>query len=474
MSLFRRSRQAKSPRFLVLGLDCADPQLIFEQFNNELPNISALMRRGTWGELESTTPCITIPAWASMLTGRDPGVLGFYGFRNRVDYSYAKMTVVNGESIKPPRIWDYLGQSGKKSIVMGVPQTYPPKPINGHLISGFLTPNTESAFTYPAIFKHEILKHTPNYLFDVKNFRTDNKADLLQRLIDFSEIQYKVVKQTLTSKPWDFFMHVNMATDRLHHGFWRFHDPKHRLYEAANPFENTIRDYYKMIDYQLGEIISLLDDDVTVLIVSDHGVKRMDGGICINEWLWRNGWLQFKTPPANGVLTRFDDLEIDWSQTKAWGSGGYYGRIFLNVDGRELQGIIPQESYQSVRDDLAQQLRNIPSPTGEKLNTRIIQPEDVYSEVNNIAPDLIAYFGDLHWRSVGSVGHGSTWTLENDTGPDDANHDTHGIFILSEPHHAGAGYVRGHQLRDITSTILDRMNVAIPSDLQGRVIRTKS
>ena len=469
MRFFRR--QNKQPRVLMLGLDCADPSLVFEQFKDDLPNISSLMQRGTYGKLESSTPCITIPAWSSMLTGRDPGVLGFYGFRNRADYGYDKMMVVNGANVKQPRIWDYLGEAGKESIVIGVPQTHPPKPINGHLISGFLTPSTDNAFTYPAIFKQEILKQFPNYLFDVKNFRTDDKDDLLQRLIDFSDIQYQVVKHVLKTKPWDFFLHVNMGTDRIHHGFWRYHDPAHRLYDPNSPFKHAIRDYYKMIDYHIGEILNLIDDDVTVMIVSDHGVKRMDGGICINEWLWRNGWLSFKMPPVDGKLTRFNDLDVDWSNTKAWGSGGYYGRIFLNIQGREPDGVIPPESYEDVRDELAQAIRDIPHPDGHALNTQIIKPDETYSQVNNIAPDLMVYFGDLHWRSVGSLGHGDYFTYDNDTGPDDANHDTHGIFIMSEPDKDGLGYSDGHQLMDITSTILDHFGLPIPDMLQGRVIR---
>ncbi len=465
--VFRRKKPA---RVLVLGLDCASPDLVFNQFRDELPNLSRLAAGGTWGELESCIPCITIPAWSSMMSSRDPGVLGCYGFRNRADYSYDNLVTANGSAIKHPRLWDMIGAAGREVALIGVPQTYPPRPVNGHLVTDFLTPGTDSAFTYPAIFKQEVLKLAPDYAFDVKGFRTDNKAGLLRRLLDMTEVQHKLVRHTLTSKPWDFFMTVNIGVDRAHHGFWRFHDPAHRLYEPGSPFASAIRDYYRLVDGFIGELVELAGDDVTVLVVSDHGVTRMDGGICVNEWLWRNGWLAFKTPPPDGQLTRFEDADVDWSRTKAWSSGGYYGRIFLNVEGREPQGIIPRAAYAAVRDDLAAALAAIPGPQGERLNTTVFQPEAIYRQVNNIAPDLLVYFGGLHWRSVGSLGHDAVYTFENDTGPDDANHAPLGMFILYEPHRRGAGRVVRHQLMDVAPTILDRMGLSVPPEMQGRLI----
>jgi predicted AlkP superfamily phosphohydrolase/phosphomutase len=468
MPLF--NRQSKKPRVLVLGLDCASPDLIFNQFKADLPTLTRLAEGGTWGELASCIPCITIPAWSSMMSSRDPGVLGCYGFRNRADYSYRNMVTANSSAIKVKRTWDYVSEAGKQSVVIGVPQTYPMRPINGHMVGDFLTPGTKSAFAYPAIFKQEVLNTVPEYAFDVKGFRTDHKKALLQRLLDMTEAQYKLVRHAITAKPWDFFMHVNIGVDRIHHGFWRFHDPQHRLYEPGNPFENAIRDYYRMVDGMLAEIISLAGDDVTVLVVSDHGVTRMDGGICVNEWLWQNGWLALKTPPTDSLL-KIEDADIDWSRTRAWSGGGYYGRVFLNVEGREPEGIVPATHYQAVRDELSAAIQSILGPAGEVLDTQVFKPEEIYQSVNNVAPDLMVYFGGLHWRSVGTLGHGKHYTFENDTGPDDANHAVNGMFILNDPHTKGAGRVSGHQLMDIAPTLLNRLRIPVPAEMQGHVIQ---
>ena len=144
------------------------------------------------------------------------------------------------------------------------------------------------------------------------------------------------------------------------------------------------------------------DDATDVLVVSDHGAKRMDGGICVNEWLMANGYLTLKEPPETAVP--LSKVKIDWPRTKAWGDGGYYARVFLNVAGREPEGTIAPEDYEKVRDELIAGLKSIPDENGRDIGTQVYRPEELYKEVRGVAPDLIVYFGGLYWRSVGTVG----------------------------------------------------------------------
>jgi predicted AlkP superfamily phosphohydrolase/phosphomutase len=194
----------------------------------------------------------------------------------------------------------------------------------------------------------------------------------------------------------------------------------------------------------------------------------MEGGICLNEWLWRNGYLAFKQDPTPGQITPLEKLEIDWSRTRAWGSGGYYGRVFLNVQGREPQGVIAPESYESERDELARKLAAIPDQHGAPIDTRCYKPQDIYTQVNGIAPDLIVYFGNLLWRSVGTLGYGAVHTFSNDTGPDDCNHAQNGMFILWDPRRRDGGrQLRNAQIMDIAPTVLNLFDVPVPPDMQG-------
>ncbi len=455
---------------LVIGLDCAAPQLVFEQWREELPTLRGLMEHGAYGRLESTHPPITVPAWASMMSSRDPGELGIYGFRNRKDYSYDGYIIANGTALRYDRVWDVLGRDGKQVILLGVPQTYPPKPINGYMVTDFLTPSTKSEYTYPSELKPEVERVSGGYVLDVEDFRTPDKEALLKRVYTKTEKHFRVAKHLIHNKPWDFFMLVELGVDRIHHGFWSYMDPTHPKYEAGNPFEHAIRDYYRYVDREVAELLDLTPNDTVVMVVSDHGAKKMDGGICFNEWLIEQGFLSVVSYPEQP--TPIDKVTIDWSKTKAWGDGGYYGRLFLNVRGREPQGIVAPEDYERVREDLIERIAAITDPQGRNLGSRAYRPQELYRTVNGVPPDLIVYFGDLHWRSVGSVGLGSMYTFDNDTGPDEANHDWHGIFILNE---AGCrlgqvepGYKEGLRLYDVGPTIRNLFGLPPDPEAVGR------
>jgi len=456
-------------KVFVIGLDCAEPTLMFDRWRDQLPNFRRLMDHGVYGNLESCTPAITVPAWSVMTSSKDPGTLGIYGFRNRADHSYDKMNIATGSAVKEDRVWDILSRSGKQVNVIGVPGTYPPRPVNGCLVGCFLTPDISVNYTYPPEFKEEIKQWVGEYQVDVKDFRTDDKAYLLKQIYEMTETRCQLVKKMLVEKPWDFFMFVEMGVDRIHHGMWSYTDERHWRYQPDNPFINSIRDYYIYLDREIGEMLDLLPPDTMVMVVSDHGAKCMDGGIAINEWLYREGLLVL----ADGALTKMTPLErvkIDWSKTKAWSSGGYYARIFMNVQGREPNGVIAPADYERERDELARRIIAIPGPNGQDIGTKVFKPEEIYHAVNNVAPDLIVYFGDLAWRSVGSLGLESIYTFENDTGPDDANHAQQGMFILYDPTRDLGGRRMQAQIMDVAPTVLHYMGEPIPTDMQGKVI----
>ena len=460
-----KSGDQKKQKIFVLGLDCAAPELIFDRWKNDLPNLNRLVSQGLSGPLQSTIPPITIPAWTSMLTSRDPGSLGLYGFRNRRDRSYDRHFIANSEHVLYPRVWHHLSRNGIRCAVVGVPQTFPVRPLNGRLVSGFLTPGIQSDFTYPHSFRDEVLSVVPDYTFDVKEFRTEDKFFLLRQIHEMTEGHFRLIDHMLDQKVWDFFMSVEIGTDRIHHAFWHNFDKEHIHYLSGNPFENVIRDYYIRIDRQLGVWLSKLDSDCAVLIVSDHGAKRMDGGFCLNEWLRRNGYLVLKREPEQGTLIPFHEDLVDWEKTIAWGSGGYCGRVFLNVKGREPMGLVESSDFHKVREKIVSELVAVP----ECPETRVFRPEDEYREVRGIAPDLILYFGNLFWRSVGSFGHDGILTTKNDTGPDACNHAESGLFILLDPENpAGGRRIEDAHLMDVTPTILDLMGVDIPDGMQGR------
>jgi predicted AlkP superfamily phosphohydrolase/phosphomutase len=452
-------------RALVIGLDCAAPQLVFDRWLDDLPTLRGLADRGRFGVLRSCDPPITVPAWSVMTSSRSPGTLGFYGFRNRKDYSYDAMAFADSRAVTVPRIWDLLSSKGRPVIVLGVPQTYPVSQVHGVMVSCFLTPDTNRQYTYPASLKQEIEGLVGEYMVDVPNFRSDDKAQILRDIETMTERRFRVAEHLLETRPWDLFFMVEMGTDRVHHAFWRYGDPEHRLYEPGNEFETAMLDYYRGVDEKLGRLLALADDDETaVLVVSDHGAKRIDGGICVNEWLRQEGYLTLLEEPAEPTALKPD--MVDWSRTIAWGEGGYYCRLFLNVAGREPEGQVAPEDYERVRTEIKEKLEALGDESGRPIGTVAHRPEELYQERNGIAPDLMVYFGDLYWRSVGQVGTGTVHVFENDTGPDDANHAHEGLYVLvADGVEPGSGGERS--ILDIAPTLLRLLGEPVPSEMEG-------
>ena len=277
-----------------------------------------------------------------------------------------------------PRVWDLLSARDRPVIVLGVPGTFPVTPVNGAMVACFLTPDVEtSPYTHPPELKDEIAGVVGRYLIDVPDFRTEEKDRLLGDLEEMTDKRFRLAEHLLATRPWDLFFMVEMGTDRIQHAFWRFTDPEHRLFEPGNRYETAILDYYRRLDERIGRLLRHADEETAVLIVSDHGAKRIDGGICVNEWLRQEGYLVLKEEPE-GPMRLTPDL-IDWPRTVAWGEGGYYCRLFLNVQGREPEGVVPADDYERVRGELKTKLealgderadRSARSRTGPKTSTR--------------------------------------------------------------------------------------------------------
>ena len=403
------------------------------------------------------------------MSGRDPGELGIYGFRNRMNRGYDSMAIADGRAVKVPRLWDILGEAGWTVSVLSVPGTSPPYAVNGAMVSCFLTPNREVPYTHPPELAPQIDQWIPDFMLDVPHFRSEDKARILQNIYALCDQRFTLAEKLIQRDRPDFLMLVDMGVDRIHHSFWKPMDPRHPQYEPGSPFANAIHDYYCHVDQRVGALLSQCSEETAVLVVSDHGARPLMGGVCINEWFLQKGYLTLKESPTEP--TPLDKVAIDWSQTKAWGAGGYYARVFLNVKGREPQGIVPMSEYEQERSRLVEQLEALTDPAGQPLNVKAYKPQQVYQKVRSIAPDLIVYFDDLAWRSIGSVGMGSLFTTDNDTGPDDANHAPFGLMIFHDPQNPKGGQeLSGAQLYDILPTLLARYSLEAPAGLRGKVL----
>ncbi len=459
---------ASHPRMLVLGLDSVPPYVLYDRFLPLMPNVRRLLQRSNYGTLRTVDPPITVPAWAVMFSGVDPGTLGLYGFRHRRPGSYLDQYVPSSQSIRFSLVWDHLSRVGKRVCVVGMPPGYPPPRVNGVYVSDFLTPDRSKEYVYPSSLQPELEKVTGGYVFDV-TFRAGDRERVGHEILDMTRKHFAAVRYLWSKEPWDLFVYHEIGPDRIHHAFWKYFDPAHPHYEENPALRKLAEDYYRMLDEEIGQLLSIVPPDVRILVVSDHGSQAMAGCFCVNDWLIQRGYLVLEggKPPAG---TPVEKAAIDWAKTRAWGAGGYYARIFLNVKGREPQGVLDRSEIPEFIQRLRSELGEIRRPDGKLLGAEVKVPREIYREVNGDAPDLMVYFGRVAWRSAGTIGYSSLFLEENDTGPDDAVHSFDGIYVVVDPpeHRPSPGSLQN--LIDVAPTILQYFGLPIPEAVQGRPI----
>jgi len=445
-------------RVCIIGLDCLSPDLVFGDLAAELPVLGALCRTGISGRMQSTVPPITVPAWTAMVTGRDPGALGIYGFRDRTAYDYQSRRFASSLDVTAPTLWSLAGRAGLRSRVIGVPQTHPPQPIVGALVSDAPAAESGTSFTYPADIAAETLRLAAGDLFGVVEHRQLDRRALLASVREATAARFRLARAWLEMADWQLFMLVDMGADRIQHAFWG-HD------------RHLVHAYYRELDREVGTLVERLRADDVVLVVSDHGAQVNAGGFALNEWLIATGYLRLReggerhaTPPAP---LRSED--VDWAHTSAWAEGGFVGRIYLNVAGREPHGTVTEERVAALKAEISERFTELRGPDGTKVSVVLHDPTRLYSEARGVPPDLMVELDGYAYRALGTLGHRSLWVRDNDTGLDEANHAPHGVLILRDG--------RGERpappdlsLYDVAPTVLDRLGVARPEGIFGRVL----
>lgn len=458
-------------RVMVLGLDCADPRQSFDRLATACPHLGALRSRATHGALRSTVPPIPVPAWATMASGASPGALGLYGFRNRVPGTY-DLRVASAADVRRPRVWDVLSGVGRRSVLLGVPPSYPPPSAPGvTAVSCFLTPSAASAWASPAALRPELERLVGEYRMDVLGFRSPDRARILGELYAMVDQHFAIAHHLLDREPdWDLFWMVEMGLDRFHHAFWSTWNADHARHDPRDPLAGEAARFYAFVDERLGALVARAGEDTAILVVSDHGARTLQGGVAVNDLLAREGLLTLRRPLAGP--TRIEDAGVDWDHTVAWAEGGYYARVFLNVKGREPRGAVEPEAVPRVLDELERLFMGVAGPDGAPMQTRVLRPADVYAELQGAPPDLMVFWDDLAHRAVGTVGHGDVHVPDNDTGPDGCNHDWRGLYALAtaEPTATGAGPER--DIAGIGATVLDLL--AVPDGARPLDLRTSS
>jgi predicted AlkP superfamily phosphohydrolase/phosphomutase len=449
-------------KICILGLDGANPQLLFG--DERLANIRRLMELGTYGELRGVVPPGAVPGWVCLAASQDPGSLGVYGLRNRIDHSYSLPALAAPPGVQGFALWHQVAAAGRKYIVFAVPPNFPASPLDGISLGCVLTPDRETTeFTLLASLKQEMQTLVGDYNAHI-NTAGLSKDALRDQIFQMSRKQWEVARWLLREKQWDYFQLVDIGLDRVQRTFWEFFDPQHASYKTGNPYEQVIPDYYLWLDEQIGSVLELLHEETVLLLASTNGIQRVDGGFAINQLLIQDGLLVLKQAPGPDV-TEFHHLEVNWPKTKAWGSDGPCAFLYFNVAGREPQGAIPAGDYESFRDQIRARLESLCDTSGRPLHAQVFKPGELYRQTRNVAPDLIVQLGEGRWSSVDSVGYPGLLVQNMAEG---CTPGGPGAFVLTAPNSPLNGMYEGAHLLDMAPTLLDLAGHEIPASMQGR------
>ena len=439
---------------VVLGFDGTSGPWLFRSLD-QLPNFARVFAEASYGELRSCEPPITVPAWASMFSGLDPGELGLYGFRHRYGPDPEQQGMVHSGLLPPSMLWNRAAEHGKRCVLLGVPPSYPPPAVPGAAVGCFLTPEHEEGFASPKSLAERIRRNVPNYRFDIGDFRNRPAEQTWELLVEMARGHFRVAGDLVREEPFDLFAMVEIGSDRVQHLFWGEGRASGGEGSDAGPL---VFEYYRVLDEELGRLLEVLGEKVHLWLMSDHGAQSMRGGVFLNEWLIRHGYLRLKERPSK-LAPLVSDL-VDWSRTAAWAEGGYVGRIFLNVRGRQSRGVLSAAEADRVRAEIAQGLRaTLADGDGGHVPAEVWSATERYQRVTGFPPDLFVYLDGLGCRAFGSVGSGALWSSENDLGPDRANHHPLGFYAYRPPAGAGRGYIGERALAELYPILLSQLGI---------------
>ena len=254
-----------SPRVLLLGIDGLSTAFMDAPVvADSMPILRSLLEASATGPLWSTFPPYTGPAWTSITTGVEPGRHGVFGFTDHAGRPCSDTTA------SAPRLWDYVGASGGRSIVVNVPLTHPPRPIEGVLVSGMPAPSSDICF--PAQIESEL--HARDYIVDIAVAEGGREgSSTLDSLAEMTRRRGEAAAWLATSQAWDLYAIVFVLPDRLGHPWWKQLVPGDGLYEGrrAERVRRAARGALVALDEAIGALVDTLPPDTAIVLCSDHG-----------------------------------------------------------------------------------------------------------------------------------------------------------------------------------------------------------
>ena len=498
-----RETTGAARQVLVLGIDGATFKLIGPMVRSgRLPNFKGLMEEGAWGVLESTVPPVTIPAWVSMMTGKNPGRLGYFDLLRRDGYGVEPNSYCYCNHAP---IWQILNRHGIRTGVMNLPGTYPPEEVDGFMLTGMLTPSKRSPFIYPATLGEDLNTKVQDYEIDIPQWQYFDQGEFVKDLYKVTEKRKQAAEYLINNIPCEFYMIVFTGSDRLQHVLW--------------DQEDVVEAYWEELDRALGRILGLFGEDTTVFVVSDHGFGPLERTFFVNEWLRKKRFLRVKREmneralvklgrfverlypflgerklvrPVMGLLSKFVGLDwiqrytyaylsserlegrVNWGKTRAFSCvhTPHFGQIYINVEGRMRDGCVPEDERDHLRKAIMKELEKFSnSRRGRMPKVEAYHAEDVYSGPHlDEAPDIVFILDGGRCEVDAKVGEGRLIAEGAPLTGWKGTHTMEGVFIAKGPGIKPGFRVEKASIIDVAPTILQVFGVPPQHEMDGRIL----
>jgi predicted AlkP superfamily phosphohydrolase/phosphomutase len=504
-------------KVVAVGLDGLSLDLIQPWIESgDLPFFRRVLEAGASGPLKTVFPPVTAAAWSSIVTGRNPARHGIFEFLQRAPGETVRRAV-NASFMQGETLWDVLSRNGRRVCVVNIPVTFPPREVNGWMVSGFLTPQGNREFTYPASLLDDLeSRFGPYQLYHHEVYRPAGVQKVIDELHSMLDFRRRTGLHLLEAEDWDLFVINFLGTDRVQHELWHLWDESHFRHSPgeSGKYLEGVKDFFRSLDSTLEEFSRSAGPDSHFMLFSDHGLGPLEYFVNFNIWLLKRGYLKLKRNPVTllksalffGGLTPsliyriamhtglaklrlkgglgqrrkvinlmklffLSMSDVDWSRTRAW-SEGNYGQIFINLEGRDPRGIVGSGAeYDELVGQISSDLLETVDPrTGEKLIGEIFDRDKYFDgPLAGMAPDVSFTMRDMRYKALGVMDFGSRHFIEEAFG-NSGDHRMHGLFTLTGPGVRGGETLEGARVLDVTPTILYLLGVPIPDDVDGKVI----
>lgn len=512
-----RKVKENNKRAVIFGLDGATWDLLMPWVEKGLlPNIEKLLKKGAWGTISSTIPPVTGTAWASFATGRNPASHGCLNFLIPGS-SLSDTMPLDRDNLHGDNIFDILEKNGKRSIVVNLPYTIPPKTKKAIYLANFLCIYPQQIF--PASLKQEIA--------ELKNYKTiinpeavfGKEDDIIDEIMNVSSERFNASKKLFKNYSWDCFFIMFGATD------WIQHKKYGDLISGKEKLGSKTMNAYKKLDSYIGWFLTNMPKDSLFVLLSDHGFGQAKWKFSINNWLIKKGYLKLRNirPDKNISLTQGArhvlnskpksmfgifiksvfkilisnpklyvlsgqisrllvkrvfflakiipeglttiGLEVDTKNTVVYTLAGTSATIYINDKMRFRDGIVKKKNYLKIKNQLIKELKELKDPDGNKAFVNVYSKEEIYKGTcMDIAPDILLEEKDV--TSTCDFGKGEIFSKVDDSS---GWHQDNGILVL---YHKNLKKVNLGKvpILNIAPTVLEFFNIKVPKEIEGKAL----